>query len=40
VIRPLTRDGGQRLSVASRLYPIVEDMGRAELRGDWQEFWK
>ena len=40
VIRPLTRDGGQRVSIANRLYPTVEDLGRDELRGRWQEFWK
>jgi hypothetical protein len=40
VIRPLNRDGGQRLLIANRLYPTVEDMGREELRGSWQDFWK
>jgi hypothetical protein len=40
VIRPLTRDGGQRLLIANRLYPTVEDMGREELRSSWQDFWK
>jgi len=40
VIRPLTRDGGQRLLIANRLYPIVEDMGRDELRSNWQDVWK
>jgi hypothetical protein len=40
VIRPLTRDGGQRLSIDNRLYPIVEWMGSEELRGAWQGFWK
>jgi hypothetical protein len=40
VVRPLTRDGGQRLSVANRLYPMVENMGHEELGGNWQGFWK
>ncbi len=40
VIRPLNRDGGQRLLITNRLYPTVEDMGREELRGRWQDFWK
>lgn len=40
IVRPVTRDGGQRLIVSNRLYPIVQDMGRAELRDGWQGFWK
>jgi hypothetical protein len=40
VIRPLTRDGGQQLSIANRLYPTVEYMGREELHNSWQGFWK
>jgi hypothetical protein len=40
VIRPLTRDGGQRLSIANRLYPTVESTRRDELRSSWQTFWK
>ncbi len=40
LIRPLSRDGGQRLVVANRLYPVVEDMGRAELREGWGGFWE
>lgn len=40
VIRPLTRDGGQRLNVANRLYPIVEDQDRGGLRTNWGSFWK
>jgi hypothetical protein len=40
VLRPLTRDGGQRLEVSNRLYPIVEDMDRAGLRDNWGSFWE
>jgi hypothetical protein len=40
VLRPLTRDGGQRLVISNRLYPIVEDMDRAGLRDNWGSFWK
>ena len=40
VLRPLTRDGGQRLVVSNRLYPIVEDMDRAGLRDNWGSFWE
>jgi hypothetical protein len=40
VLRPLTRDGGQRLEVANRLYGVVADSDRAALREDWSSFWK
>jgi len=40
VIRPLTRDGGQRLSISNRLYETVEYQGRQELRDQWRGFWK
>ena len=40
MLRPLTRDGGQRLAVSNRLYPIVEDMDRAGLRDNWGSFWE
>ncbi|HSF96880.1 MAG TPA: YjbH domain-containing protein [Thermohalobaculum sp.] len=40
VLRPLTRDGGQRVVVENRLYPMVEDMDRAGLRDTWQGFWE
>lgn len=33
--RPLTRDGGQRLAVAKRLYPIVADASRDGFMSDW-----
>jgi hypothetical protein len=40
LIRPLSRDGGQRLNVSNRLYPMVEDMDRAGLRDNWEGFWE
>lgn len=40
VLRPLTRDGGARLEVANRLYPIVQDQDRSGLRADWGSFWE
>ncbi len=40
ILRPLTRDGGQRLVISNRLYPIVEDMDRAGLRDNWGSFWE
>ncbi|HUF57146.1 MAG TPA: YjbH domain-containing protein [Thermohalobaculum sp.] len=39
-MRPLTRDGGARLKVRNRLYPIVEDLDRQALRRDWGSFWQ
>lgn len=33
--RPLTRDGGQRLNVGKRLYPIVKDAGPDAILRDW-----
>ncbi|MFT6228728.1 MAG: hypothetical protein ACJARE_003148, partial [Paracoccaceae bacterium] len=33
-------DGGQRLSVANRLFSVVADTDRAALREDWSLFWK
>lgn len=40
VLRPLTRDGGARLEVANRLYPLVEDNDVGGYRGTWREFWE
>jgi len=40
VLRPLYRDGGQRLSVANRLYDTVEDTDRGGLRANWGSFWQ
>jgi hypothetical protein len=39
-LRPLTRDGGQRLLVANRLYNVVEDHDRGGYRGTWAGFWQ
>ncbi len=39
-IRPLTRDGGARLSVGNRLYPIVQEADAGDLRADWGHFWQ
>jgi hypothetical protein len=35
--RPLTRDGGQRLSIGKRLYPIVADSNPDKFMRDWSE---
>ncbi|MEM1161543.1 MAG: YjbH domain-containing protein [Pseudomonadota bacterium] len=39
-LRPLTRDGGQRLNVEDRLWPSVELYDRAHLRTGWEDFWR
>ncbi|MEM8793725.1 MAG: YjbH domain-containing protein [Pseudomonadota bacterium] len=39
VLRPLTRDGGQRLRVENRLFDTVQDFGRGTLRTNWGSFW-
>src|SRR5690625_56460 len=40
VLRPLTRDGGQRLSAPNRLYSIVEGQDRRGYEQNWAAFWK
>ncbi len=40
VLRPLSRDGGQRLNITNRLFPIIEDMDRTGLRENWGSFWE
>jgi len=40
IIKPLFRDGGQRLWVANRLYPVVQDMDAGGLRENWGNFWE
>lgn len=40
VLRPLTRDGGARLNVENRLYPIVEDYDRKSLENSWGKVWR
>ena len=40
VIRPLTRDGGQRLDISNRLYPIVQDMDRGGFGTRSGGFWE
>lgn len=38
--RPLTRDGGQRLNIGKRLYPLIRDSGSEGLTRDWSEILK
>lgn len=40
VIRPITRDGGARLSVRNRLYGITRDYHAPELQDSWGRFWR
>ncbi|MDA3857047.1 MAG: YjbH domain-containing protein, partial [Roseovarius sp.] len=39
-MRPLTRDGGQRLDVNGRLYETIRDTHRPEVAKNWGKFWR
>lgn len=39
-IQSLTRDGGARLNVNDRLYPMVRDYHQPELAKEWGRFWR
>ena len=39
-IRPLTRDGGARLEVSNRLYPLLSEYRRHRLEPTWGRFWR
>ncbi len=39
-IRPLQRDGGQRLNVDGRLYDVVNDAHRPSVAESWGKFWR
>ncbi|QEW29448.1 hypothetical protein RIdsm_05293 [Roseovarius indicus] len=39
-IRPLQRDGGQRLGVDGRLYGVVNDAHRPSVAESWGKFWR
>ena len=39
-IRPLTRDGGQRLNVSARLFDTVKSSHRADIAKSWGKFWR
>jgi hypothetical protein len=36
----ISRDGGARLDIANRLYPIVRDYDRGRLEQNWGSFWQ
>lgn len=39
-IRPILRDGGARLVMPNRLYPMVRDYHAPEMRDQWGRFWR
>ena len=39
-IRPITRDGGARLSVPGRLYDSVSGSHQPEIAESWGKFWR
>jgi hypothetical protein len=39
-LRPIQRDGGARLSVAGRLYPMIREYHAPEMRDQWGRFWR
>jgi opacity protein-like surface antigen len=39
-LRPLTRDGGARLSVSNRLYDMVKDYQTEPMSDTWGRFWR
>jgi hypothetical protein len=39
-LRPIQRDGGARLSVSGRLYPMIRDHHAPEMRDQWGRFWR
>lgn len=39
-IRPIQRDGGQRLGVEGRLYETIRDGHRAKVAESWGKFWR
>ncbi len=40
VIRPVQRDGGQRLNVEGRLYDTIRDSHRPEAAKSWGKYWR
>lgn len=39
-LRPIQRDGGARLNLSNRLYPLVRDSHAPEMRDQWGRFWR
>lgn len=39
-LRSLSSDGGARLDIQNRLYPIVRDLDRSHLEQNWGAFWQ
>lgn len=40
VVRPLTRDGGQRVNVSGRLYETVRSSHKRDAAASWGKFWR
>ena len=40
LLRPLTRDGGQRLDVGNRLWGVAESADEPHIRSGWEDFWE
>lgn len=40
LIQPILRDGGARLNLSSRLYPLVREQSSPDLTEDWGRFWR
>ena len=39
-IQPILRDGGARLNLRNRLYPLVRDQSAPDLSDEWGRFWR
>ncbi|WP_179381250.1 YjbH domain-containing protein [Jannaschia marina] len=40
LIQPILRDGGARLNLRNRLYPMVREQSAPDLTDDWGRFWR
>ncbi len=39
-LQSVSRDGGAKLDISNRLYPIVRDYDRGRLKQNWGSFWQ
>jgi len=40
VLRPVTRDGGARLNIRNRLYPMVVGDHGQNISANWPRYWR
>ena len=40
IIRPVTRDGGARIDIRNRLYPMISNYHRDRMEPSWARFWR